>query len=65
MQHTKECANCGATFTASRSDARYCSDRCRSATARNRNIPDTLHADLIKTRDTINHLLEQLNKKEP
>ena len=34
--HTKHCTECGETFTAQRSDARYCSHRCRQAAYRRR-----------------------------
>lgn len=33
------CAHCGTTFTARRSDARYCSPRCRVAALRERRQP--------------------------
>ena len=33
---TIACQNCGEEFTPTRSDARYCSDRCRKAAARSR-----------------------------
>jgi hypothetical protein len=32
--HTRACAHCGQTFTPKRSDARYCSGRCRVAAHR-------------------------------
>lgn len=34
------CNGCGKTFTAARSDARYCSARCRVAAHRDRQEPD-------------------------
>jgi len=34
--YEKSCAYCGQKFTARRSDARYCSSRCRSAVYRQR-----------------------------
>src|SRR5699024_10601029 len=34
------CNTCGKTFTAKRSDAKYCSPRCRTQASRDRNQPD-------------------------
>jgi hypothetical protein len=36
VKHDICCAHCGTMFEAKRADARYCSDRCRSAAARAR-----------------------------
>jgi len=40
---------CGATFTARRSDARYCSDSCRNAANRARSRSDPIRSDRITT----------------
>lgn len=34
------CNECGRTYTASRSDSRYCSNKCRTAAHRQRTNPD-------------------------
>lgn len=63
MEHLKHCVYCGVEFTASRRDARYCSDRCRAATARKRTAPDALHDDLVQARASIDRVLELLNER--
>lgn len=40
-EYTRQCAVCGETFTARRSDARYCSAKCRVAAKRKRDAPPT------------------------
>jgi len=48
MTHTPICAHCGTVFEASRSDATYCRDACRTAarwTRERRNLRE--HARLV------------------
>lgn len=40
MQLKKVCAACGAKFTAKRKDAQYCSNACKQAAYRKRNVAD-------------------------
>ena len=40
MQLKKVCAICGEKFTAKRKDALYCSNACKQAAYRNRNVAD-------------------------
>lgn len=64
MQHHKQCASCGAGFTAHRADARYCGPRCRTAAARKRTVPDAAYEELLRARDAINDLLTTLDQKK-
>lgn len=43
--HALDCLHCGETFTAERSDAKYCSGKCRKAASRKRQKP-TLEQEL-------------------
>ncbi len=57
------CRFCGEAFTASRSDAAYCSNACRQAAYRRRRVTDNGTAPVRLTYELREHLRREIDRR--